>query len=242
MDERAPGYFAVIPSSVRYDTSIPANAKLLYGEISALLNADGFCFAGNQYFADLYSMTIKSISRLISLLEQAGYIRLQIEKDKTGKVCCRKIYLVDVKPVDKNVYTPGQNWGGGMDKIVQYTNTSITNKNEKENKKEKIDHHSVFVAWIQETLGDACSRDKKNELYARLIDYRDMRQEGNSPLNTSRKINGLLNDLRIESGGNADVMCQMLRKATNNCWKSVHGPKAKIVPAKQQGGRVYEEL
>lgn len=246
MDERSPGYYAIIPSTVRYDTAIPANAKLLYGEISALLTAEGFCFASNQYFADLYSVTIKSISRLISLLEQAGYIQCQIEKDKSGKVLCRKIYLLDIKPIDKNVYTPGQNCGGGMDKIVQYTNTSINNINNKKEKiikKEKIDHHSVFVAWIQDALADVCPREKKNKLYTRLMEYKDMRSEGNSPLNTTRKINGLLSDLIHESKGDVDVMCEMLRKATNNCWKSVHGPKgAASAPVKKEGGSVMIEI
>lgn len=93
-------------------------------------------------------------------------------------------------------------------------------------------------------MGDTCSREKKNELYSRLMAYKEMRQEGSSPLNTSRKINGLLNDLKDESKGNVDVMCEMLRKATNNCWKSVHGPTAVNVPApaKPQGGSVMIEI
>ena len=72
-----------------------------------------------------------------------------------------------------------------------------------------------------------------------------MRQEGNSPLNTMRKINGLLNDLQVESGGDAQVMCEMLRKATNNCWKSVHGPndgKVSGQKAQKQGGSVMIEI
>ena len=54
MEERKPGYYAIIPSDVRYDDSIPPNAKLLYGEISALIGAEGYCFASNDYFAELY--------------------------------------------------------------------------------------------------------------------------------------------------------------------------------------------
>ena len=40
MDDVRPGYYAIIPADVRYDDGIPPNAKLLYGEISALIGDD----------------------------------------------------------------------------------------------------------------------------------------------------------------------------------------------------------
>ena len=73
MEERKPAYYAIIPADVRYDDRIPANAKLLYGEISALIGADGFCYASNQYFARIYGMSADSISRLFKKLEDNGY-------------------------------------------------------------------------------------------------------------------------------------------------------------------------
>jgi hypothetical protein len=73
MRER-PSYYAVIPADVRYDKELSANAKLLYGEITALCNKRGYCWAGNKYFADLYDTTESSVKRWIKNLSDAGYI------------------------------------------------------------------------------------------------------------------------------------------------------------------------
>ena len=68
---RPAAYYAVIPADVRYNDTLSSSAKLLYGEISALATRDGYCWASNQYFADLYQTTERTISRQIALLEQS---------------------------------------------------------------------------------------------------------------------------------------------------------------------------
>ncbi len=51
-----PTYYSVIPANVRYDKRLNANEILLYGEISSLTNAEGFCWASNSYFMSLYQV------------------------------------------------------------------------------------------------------------------------------------------------------------------------------------------
>jgi hypothetical protein len=83
-------YYAVIPANVRY-SKIPPNAKLLYGEITALCNKYGFCWAKNSYFAELYGKKEPTISVWISHLQREGFISTVIENNNE-----RKIYLKGV--------------------------------------------------------------------------------------------------------------------------------------------------
>jgi len=86
-----PSYFAVIPANVRYDSRLSANEKLLYGEITALANKDGYCWASNAYFAELYGVTVSTVSEWISDLQRAGYVRVSVDRDAGNT---RKIWIV----------------------------------------------------------------------------------------------------------------------------------------------------
>lgn len=89
-------YYAVIPATVRYDKRLPDGAKLLYGEITALCNERGFCWATNQYFADLYDKSTSTIKRWISKLEECGYIIRNFRyKDGSKEIDERCITICD---------------------------------------------------------------------------------------------------------------------------------------------------
>tara|TARA_Y100001951_G_scaffold84898_1_gene74538 strand:- start:488 stop:772 length:285 start_codon:yes stop_codon:yes gene_type:complete len=66
--------FIVIPAVVRADRSLPDGAKILYGDIKALSNKHGYCFASNGHFAKLFGKTDITISNWISKLKKAGFI------------------------------------------------------------------------------------------------------------------------------------------------------------------------
>ena len=88
-----PNYYAIIPASVRYSNLKP-NAKLLYGEITALSGKLGYCYATNNYFAELYGVSKNTISRWISDLNKLGFINIEVERNEKKQVIKRKIGII----------------------------------------------------------------------------------------------------------------------------------------------------
>lgn len=87
-----PGYWAILPAGIRYDDRIPANAKLLYAEISSLTGKTGYCFADDAYFAKLYQMTERTIRSLLKALADTGYIRIERDAGEHNATVERRIY------------------------------------------------------------------------------------------------------------------------------------------------------
>lgn len=78
-------YYAVIPAIVRYDKDLTDKAKLLYGEITCLCNKEGYCFATNNYFSNLYNCTPRAIQFTLSKLQEKGYIKIIVENNFIGR-------------------------------------------------------------------------------------------------------------------------------------------------------------
>lgn len=84
-----PNYFGVIPANVRYNKNITPNAKLLYCEISALSNVNGFVYATNEYFSKLYEVSTRTITNWIKELQDNNFIKVEIINNS------RKIYIIN---------------------------------------------------------------------------------------------------------------------------------------------------
>ena len=96
-----PNYYAIIPANVRY-ADLKPNAKLLYGEITALSNKHGFCFASNKYFAELYKVNKNTISSWISDLKNYGFITVKIERNVNNQITKRCIGIL--KKMDNPIH------------------------------------------------------------------------------------------------------------------------------------------
>lgn len=94
-EKEKPNYYAILPADVRYDSDLKDKAKLLYAEICALSNKDGYCFATNKYFAELYNVTPTTISLLIKDLVDKGYLETEIVyKEGTKEILNRYLRII----------------------------------------------------------------------------------------------------------------------------------------------------
>ena len=101
MIEEFRAFWAVVPATVLYDDTIPANAKLLYGQISTLTGytgTNGRCDATNAQLAGPNKLSEDSVSRLIKALEKAGHIEVRYAPDPKDGHPVRSIYQVLQSP------------------------------------------------------------------------------------------------------------------------------------------------
>ena len=87
-------FYAIIPAFIRYDKRLPMLSRFLYGELTALCSEKGYCWASNRYFAELYEVSIETISRYIAKLKEFGYIRITYDSSKKDND--RRIYITDI--------------------------------------------------------------------------------------------------------------------------------------------------
>ena len=105
-----PSYYAILTSEVRYDKRLSSSEKLFYAEITALSNINGYCWASNKYFAELYDVKRSTISAWVKKLTDTEHIRVEFERD--GKmIASRKIYITNP---------------------IVYDDTEVVNKSERE--------------------------------------------------------------------------------------------------------------
>lgn len=158
-------YFAIIPADVRYDKKLTANAKLLYGEITALANEKGYCWAGDRYFAELYDVSKTTIQSWIKALTDNGYITKElIYREGTKEILNRYIRIV-AYPTQENLGTPTQE--NLRDNNTSFNNTfNKTNKEEVETSSRKYsDEHFRLASKLQNNLIDDFPKEmKKSDL------------------------------------------------------------------------------
>ena len=178
-----PTFYAIIPAEVRYSDLKP-NAKLLYGEITALSSKEGYCFATNRYFAELYNVTKNTISLWVSQLHKKGFISVTLIK-KGEQITERRIGII------KNDVSTNTN---KEDLITIKVINTISILNRKENfindvklLENDIDLIKNFVSyWCEENKSKTKMRfemEKTWNLKSRMMRWKSRNWNNNKPAN-----------------------------------------------------------
>jgi DNA-binding transcriptional ArsR family regulator len=128
-EKERPAYWAILPATVRYDKELPASAKLIYAEISALSGKTGFCFASNEYLMQLFDVSERALQRHLKALEERGLVQII---DGDGGAGRRKIFA-GINPLanpDKNDGVTPTKMSPNPDKNVAHINKSIKKENQ----------------------------------------------------------------------------------------------------------------
>lgn len=179
-----PAYYAIIPANVRY-SNVTANAKLLYGEITALSNKSGHCWASNDYFARLYNVHSDTISGWIRELRQAGFVESVIEKGTE-----RRLYILQVVG-KKTDHWSAKSPTSGRQKD-RHNNTSINTTNTSE----------ATASPVYEIVADVEEKPRKVKSEAESVFSIFLAEMGKHPLNwkTNRTIKQSAENLLKERG------------------------------------------
>lgn len=158
-----PSYYSIMPASVRYDSRLKPNEKLLFGEITALTNYSGKCFAKNRYFAELYNVKNNTVSGWVQSLKRLGYISIEYTyKENTLEIDKRLITVnfqaqnpetlpvqelenkeenseeeTEETPHRENTPPPSKKEGTPSHKNRESNTTRVNNTRSKKNKKNK---------------------------------------------------------------------------------------------------------
>ena len=123
-EPNTPNFYAIIPATVRYNKNLEPGAKLLYGEITALCNQQGYCWAANKYFSELYDVDARTIQRWLRSLKDSDLVFIEVEIG--GFQTSRKIWIS--KEI-KEMFTERQKCQGGGTKMSGGSAENVAHNN-----------------------------------------------------------------------------------------------------------------
>jgi hypothetical protein len=111
-----PGYYRILPEYIATHTSLTAEEKLFYSLLHSLISKFGFCWASNQYLAELTHTCVRTVQRYIKKLAKHNLIIIELE--------CYN---------ERKIWTP-ETWGNRANLLKAY-GEEIINSSEKFNQR-----------------------------------------------------------------------------------------------------------
>ena len=89
-----PSYYSILTADIRYNQNITDSEKILFSELTALANKNGYCHASNKYFTSIYNVSTRTIQNRLKKLKDHGFIKIDLEYyPQSKRVMTRKIYI-----------------------------------------------------------------------------------------------------------------------------------------------------
>lgn len=153
MNQEQPSYYTIIPAFVRYDDDLLRKPKsiLLYGEIVALSNQKGYCWANNSYFSKRLKVSGRMIQDYLDILVKKGYVARALKYKPGTKQVDKRILSIASRPGEIHFTTPSETdfvSPGEADFADNITsiNTTRVNKNDDDTAASQAEENPFDVA------------------------------------------------------------------------------------------------
>lgn len=221
-----PSYYSILPANVRYNKNLPAAAKLLYAEITSLLNMNAYCYAKNEYFAELYDVSINCIQKWLSALQKENLLQITITRDEKGTKRIITLPKVDktevLKGIENSTSPAHKNLYEGVEKITHAYNEININNNIK---KEDI---NIFQKDVKKRLEKREMPNEilnciKPEIWQEWIDYRKEKKQSLTKTTIRRQLEFLNVQYKEQRQNPNEILIQSIK----NGWSGLFPLKDK---------------
>lgn len=223
------GGYTVLPNQILRDEALTLQAKGLFCMMASFPENWDFTVKG---LATVAGCGREKISAALKNLEDAGYLLREQCHSEDGKFSANVFVLYDEKisPLPGFPSTGKPSTG----KPLPGNPTQLN----KEGNKERKNKPPIVPREVLARVDEACGEDQ--ELRDGIMALLENRKKLRKPVDTVKKIDGILNRLSEYSGGNRCMKLAMLDKAVEWDWLSVYPLKPDELP-QADGGQGKEE-
>ena len=218
------GGYTVLPNQILRDDSLTLQAKGLFCMMASFPEGWDFTIKG---LATVAGCGRDKISAALRNLEDSGYLLREQGHSETGQFSANLFVLYDEKIAPLTGFPATGKPSTG--KPLPGNPTQIN----KERIKERKNKPPIAPREVLDRVDEACGEDQ--ELRDGIMALLENRKKLRKPVDTVKKIDGILNRLSEYSGGNRRMKLAMLDKAVEWDWLSVYPLKPDELPQADRG-------
>lgn len=218
------GGYTVLPNQILRDETLTLQAKGLFCMMASFPENWDFTVKG---LATVAGCGREKISAALKNLEDAGYLLREQGHCETGQFAANLFILYDEKiaPLPGFPSTGKPSTGKPLTENPAQIN--------KDRIKERRNKPPIVPREVLARVDEACGEDQ--ELRDGIMALLENRKKLRKPVDTVKKIDGILNRLSEYSGGNRRMKLAMLDKAVEWGWLSVYPLKPDELPQADRG-------